>query len=179
MKLGSTCHGDSGGPLFVQINKVNHLAGVTSAGGKNCQPGSQTYDFDVFKFRKWIRGHLMENPPNSGSAPAVQHISQLGCKLCKSCDTSPKKAATKIEIVIPKRNANRLLVTMNCTVGTVPYELSLTPSGGQPKVKCGAKSASAVRQCSEVSVSAGQKFEVEIAGAASRECQIVATTFVR
>ena len=178
MKLGSTCHGDSGGPLFVKIKKILHLAGITAAGGKNCQPGSPTYDFDVFQFRRWIRGHLNDNPPAISTKPAPRHINQLGCKFCESCDTDPKSVGTKIAFAIPQKNANRLLITMNCTIGSEPYELLLKPVKNTPK-KCGAKSVSAVRQCPETVVSPEQKFEIEINGAASRECQVLATTYVR
>jgi hypothetical protein len=57
--LGSTCHGDSGGPLFAKFNNEWKLAGVTSGGPNTCsfssQPEQQSYDVDVFGNRDWIK----------------------------------------------------------------------------------------------------------------------------
>ena len=53
--LGSTCHGDSGGPAFVTIDGGWKLVGVTSGGPDDCHAGAdQSYDVDVFKNITWI-----------------------------------------------------------------------------------------------------------------------------
>jgi trypsin len=58
--LGSTsgtCHGDSGGPLFVDLGSGLVIAGTTSGGdspSQNCTPPNHLYFADVFKDRSWI-----------------------------------------------------------------------------------------------------------------------------
>ena len=57
--LGSTCHGDSGGPLFAEFNNEWRLAGVTSGGRLDCifssQPQDQSFDVDISRNLGWIR----------------------------------------------------------------------------------------------------------------------------
>jgi hypothetical protein len=58
----STCHGDSGGPLFTNgsgyekvVGNENVLSGVTSGGSNNtCLQTIRPYDVDVFQYRQWI-----------------------------------------------------------------------------------------------------------------------------
>jgi Trypsin len=56
--LGSTCHGDSGGPMFANVNGHWSLIGVTSGGRTDCassnKPADESYDVDVSKYRSWI-----------------------------------------------------------------------------------------------------------------------------
>ena len=58
--LGSTsgtCHGDSGGPLFVDFGSGMVVAGTTSGGdsqSQNCTPPNHLWFADVFKDRSWI-----------------------------------------------------------------------------------------------------------------------------
>jgi Trypsin len=59
--LGSTCNGDSGGPLFISLNGMWSLAGVTSGGRLDCIPSQkskdESYDVDVSKYISWIRAN--------------------------------------------------------------------------------------------------------------------------
>jgi hypothetical protein len=70
--LGSTCHGDSGGPLFAMLNGDWKLAGVTSGGRDDCSPSTaaqdQSYDVEVYKNLDWIRttAGTNHNPPFAG-----------------------------------------------------------------------------------------------------------------
>lgn len=52
-----TCHGDSGGPLFVDFGSGLTIAGTTSGGdsaSQNCTPPNHLWFADVFKDRSWI-----------------------------------------------------------------------------------------------------------------------------
>lgn len=53
----STCHGDSGGPLFFPAGSGLVLGGVTSGGtnGATCIPPGGAWDTDVFVNRAWIQ----------------------------------------------------------------------------------------------------------------------------
>lgn len=53
------CHGDSGGPLTVEINGKNVLAGVVSFGSdKGCETGQPTAYTRVSSFIPWIKSNL-------------------------------------------------------------------------------------------------------------------------
>lgn len=52
-----TCHGDSGGPLFVDFGSGSTIVGTTSGGdsaSQNCTPPNHLWFADVFKDRAWI-----------------------------------------------------------------------------------------------------------------------------
>jgi hypothetical protein len=52
-----TCHGDSGGPLFVDLGSGLAIAGTTSGGDSNsanCNPPNHLFFADVYKDRAWI-----------------------------------------------------------------------------------------------------------------------------
>jgi hypothetical protein len=52
----NTCHGDSGGPLFVGTGQDLSIAGITSGGlPGNCLPNAISWDTDVFRYRSWIQ----------------------------------------------------------------------------------------------------------------------------
>ena len=51
----STCHGDSGGPLFMDFGSGLRLVGVTSGGDSSCLPPNHPYDADTYVGRSWIQ----------------------------------------------------------------------------------------------------------------------------
>jgi hypothetical protein len=62
-----TCHGDSGGPLFVNTAAGPAIAGTTSGGDSvsaNCTPPSHLFFADVYGDRAWIAA----NAPDRGTA---------------------------------------------------------------------------------------------------------------
>src|SRR5262249_7922899 len=52
---GNTCNGDSGGPLFADLNGQTILVGVTSGGmNLDCGLGDSSFDVEVFAHKEWI-----------------------------------------------------------------------------------------------------------------------------
>src|ERR1700722_3628062 len=56
---GSTCVGDSGGPLFVAGAQWT-VAGTTS-GGKTCLPGDNAVDTDIYYYAPWINNQIKKH----------------------------------------------------------------------------------------------------------------------
>ncbi len=51
----NTCEGDSGGPLFAEINGTTTLIGVTSGGNsEECTPTDYSFDVDLYAYQDWI-----------------------------------------------------------------------------------------------------------------------------
>jgi hypothetical protein len=52
----STCNGDSGGPLFVDLGGGSRVGGVTSGGNNaNCLPDDVSFDANVFTYASYIQ----------------------------------------------------------------------------------------------------------------------------
>jgi len=201
--LGSTCKGDSGGPLFAVHKGKKYLVGVTSAGGQRCQPGSRAYNFETFAFRRWISKNLKANKPARGSQKKGSNPRQVSCIYCPICSVNIATAQVHIdnEIRIDSATAQRMRVSVNCTPGIIDQVLGLTvvksgnvndvPNTGlywllreekealaraNPEIGCSSSGRSAVQSC-EFGVQHEQKWKVKIEGALDRDCQIMATTF--
>lgn len=62
----STCSGDSGGPLFVDLGDGPVVAGITSGGESfSCEPPDQVFDTDVYVARDWIEAQLTADTTES------------------------------------------------------------------------------------------------------------------
>ena len=117
MTLGSTCRGDSGGPLYAISRGETYLVGVTSGGGPSCQPdpSSTVFDIEVFAYKDWIQRQLRTNPAPPGSwpasspgRPASNGMKQAVCHFCPMCDQLTGS------IKIPD-NTRRVRVSVHCT----------------------------------------------------------------
>ena len=54
----STCNGDSGGGLVVEVDGVNQVVGVVSGGSGDCGIGLPGYYARVDKYLDWIYGYI-------------------------------------------------------------------------------------------------------------------------
>lgn len=61
---GSTCKGDSGGPLFTTSGGARVVAAVTIE-GKTCAPLDETTDVDVSAYVDWIDSEARQFPPTA------------------------------------------------------------------------------------------------------------------
>lgn len=128
MQLGSTCRGDSGGPLYADSRGQTYLVGVTSGGGPSCQPSSSAFDIEVFAYRDWIKRQLLANPPPAGNGVssgrgAPEEMRQVACHFCPMCDSLTGT------INVPSK-ARYMRISVNCTPDDVtrPSELQLQVS---------------------------------------------------
>jgi trypsin len=69
----NTCNGDSGGPLFMELDGEQVVAGITSWGsGDDCLPVDESVDSNVYYFRSFIEQELGSDPTSAcGSIPVV------------------------------------------------------------------------------------------------------------
>ncbi len=77
---GSPASGDSGGPLFIMLDKEPIVVGVTSS-GSNSQSiyGNVAYDTRVQSYSKWIKDAIDKNPcPSKMPEPETQQAGSDG-----------------------------------------------------------------------------------------------------
>jgi len=69
----STCHGDSGGPLFVDLGTGPMVGGVTSGVAGACTSSDLAFDADTFRYRTWIaqRGGSDISQDRCGALPPL------------------------------------------------------------------------------------------------------------
>lgn len=180
MKLGSTCRGDSGGPLFAEVGGRQQLVGVTSAGGPSCRPSeaSRTYDTEIFAFLPWIERSLRENPPamvraNQRSEPVVvpaskQPLRQIGCMLCEHCHDA--------EVTIPA-HARRLVASLNCTRDQIQPDIPISLSvkvPGSAGSRCEQSVNSTVVTC-VADATPNETLVISARTGSLQQCQLLAT----
>jgi len=186
MQLGSTCRGDSGGPLYAESGNQTYLVGVTSGGGPSCQPSTQAYDTEVYSHREWILKQLALNapPPQRGSFPTAKRVSggmnQFACHFCSLCDELEGRITTP-------NNARRVQISVNCTPdqatrrsSELKLEVSELPKDSHRRVLCletGPKGTALA--CDPFPVQPNQDLNIKLNTGLLQQCQIVATSFDR
>jgi hypothetical protein len=185
---GNTCNGDSGGPLFAEVNGRAALVGVTS-GGKpgDCGPGDDAFDVEVFSFKDWIEQILTANPvtatrsdhlaldplePNAGRYYFAKSTWQFHPQ--SSQYNWPLTVPASVRFVRISMNTNRVM--------QAPLQLRLVNNngqliedeGGQPI--CNIETEDSVASC-EVQNHATTPWRIAVSGPGSQWFQIVATGF--
>jgi Trypsin len=71
---GTTCKGDSGGPLFVTVGGESVLYGITSASDnyQKCALGSEAFDVNISSYVPWIKEKMAEF-----AIPLKEHLEPL------------------------------------------------------------------------------------------------------
>jgi hypothetical protein len=171
MMLGSTCRGDSGGPLYAEQGAASVLVGVTSAGGKSCRPGTVAYDTEVFAHKDWIISQVGSPPgrPISAAARSRTAPRQLACSFCTMCE--------KARMVTIPPAAHSLRVSVNCTPDGYAKagELSLTVSNAKDREQTCVDAGSGTALSCKVAVEPNQNWMIDIKAGLLQQCQIVAT----
>ncbi len=180
--LASTCHGDSGGPLFVEFpNGGWRLAGVTSGGNDWCKVDSteQSFDVDVFQEKNlsWILQKANIKPTRS----TIDSTDPFLRDLSSNVHRDPYHHFTNKPIAISVRASFKALyISINATPTPKLGKLKmlLTPPNGIPKV-CqfgDTKENDSFATCFERSPVVGQ-WTLVVSGEEFQEAQILGSGF--
>lgn len=172
--LGSTCHGDSGGPAFATIDGAVKLVGVTSGGPPDCHSGTdQSYDVDVFKNIAWITSvagsktnpAFAANPDAFFKNPATRAYGAPYHLFINTPDHSNGTFAIT-------SSTGSLAVSVNTTPTFASLTLELTAPGASTPT-CTSSVGDAFATCIVQSPATGN-WTVRITGASPQESQVVA-----
>lgn len=172
--LGSTCHGDSGGPAFATIDGAVKLVGVTSGGPDDCHSGTdQSYDVDVFKNIAWITSVAGSNTSQAFAANLNAFV--------KNPANRAYGAPYHLFINTPDHSNGIFAITnsigsLTVSVNTTPTFASLTleltgPDANSPT--CTSSVVDAFATCAVQSPATGN-WTARITGASPQESQVVA-----
>jgi hypothetical protein len=185
--FGSTCYGDSGGPLFSLFNGNWLLAGVTrgSLTNKPCEPGDRAIDVELFDFVAWIKKMLALHP-TSGTMGPWQPLNPL------DNDENARYAVEVTDSIFQPANPSfSKMFSLNDTSSLVRIALNTTPrdiganvtlhldvgrQGTDPV--CNSDNTDTFISCDlPTPLSPGGNWIVQASGGSGQEFQIVATVF--
>lgn len=108
----NTCHGDSGGPLFLDLGLGPVLAGVTSGGTSfDCLPNDYSYDANVFHYLPFLGAQLGSDATSTcGGLPAAG--APANAEVAHDGHLDALNGADSYTITVPA-GANALRVTLN------------------------------------------------------------------
>jgi hypothetical protein len=188
MRLGSTCRGDSGGPLYAVSDDQTYLVGVTSGGGASCQPdATAAFDIEVYPYKDWIDRELTMNPPprdgnpsraSQGGRSDGSGMRQVACHFCPMCD----QLSATINIPV---TARRLQVSVNCTPDEITRrgDVTLKVAVGDREEPCHGPGGTALSCAVPVEPNLADPRTTEarltLNSGLLQQCQIVATAFDR
>jgi hypothetical protein len=172
--LGTTCHGDSGGPAFATIDGALKLVGVTSGGPDDCHVGAdQSFDVDVFKNITWITLTAGSNASQAFASNPNAFFSNPATRAYGApyhlFITRPDHWSGTFAIT---NSSGSLFVSVNTTPTFASLTLELTaPSAVAPT--CTSSVSDAFATCTVASPATGN-WTVRVIGASPQESQVVA-----
>ncbi|MBA8889714.1 hypothetical protein FHW12_003961 [Dokdonella fugitiva] len=174
---GSTCNGDSGGPLLVVEDGAWRLAGLTSGGGADCTVGDRPVDTEIYAYADWIREQLAAMPASSGAPlepslqPATSNVQRF--PFGEPARIFAQNATWARAFTVPP-GTRVLRVAMNTieTGSTVHFQV-----GPHDATAACARDVDDVVTACEVQAPAAGAWDVSVAGIPGQEYQLVATAF--
>ena len=175
---GSTCEGDSGGPLFIQVDGNWLLAGVT-AGAKTCAPGDTAVDVDVFDYAdNWITPTIAGNPFLGAASNSPKPLLPI---------TNPGRFVLAVSELFLEQADGKWTRSFQLPAGVSELRVGLDgiPTGYTLDLQVGPTGAAA--QCDDSDVTTSLmcdlsnpkqgSWTVNVTGLPGQEVQVVATSF--
>lgn len=177
---GTTCPGDSGGPLIVQIGGVWRVAGVTSESDCKTTPGQRAVDEEVFDFSPWISSELGKHP-----APQLRKVDHYSPDLDPLAETVNDIYHLQFRVLPPgnpnwsgsfsiSADFNSMQIAVNATDSYSSLNLVVSLSAGG--VGCSVNSDQNTSLC-EVLLPAKGTWKISISGLQNQEYQLVVDAF--
>ena len=187
--LGSTCNGDSGGPVIVTSGGQDVLAAVISGSVKNsvtapCMPGSELFNTDLAEEtnHKWIATILSTSSAAIVSTvrPLLESTINKGRYLQLSPDDRTSypflKTPAKITLDAQLPNDSKFItVGLNGTFSNASLSLTVTDIANGDEL-CSMAGAEPAKVCAFASTGI-ERVGIEVIGRQFQEVQIVATSF--
>jgi len=176
--LGTTCEGDSGGPLFAEIGSDWRLVGVTSGGPINCQPVSkgrvstaEAFDVDIFANVSWIMS-AAGMTPQQGPAASILVDPKLRAAGVGYHEFMNLPDHWNSDVVLGS-GLKALRVSINTTPTFSSLQLEVfAPGATNPE--CSTSTTDSFATCTAVAPTAGT-WTVSVTGARPQESQLVGT----
>lgn len=160
---GSSCAGDSGGPVFVEAGGKTYLGGVISSGQPSCKPGTIAFNTAIFPRHGWIDETIRRHSLAAGIASGVARAETTACNVCRNCKTGIFTMAVK--------SAAELRLSVSCSIAPDNSPLSLTISSQSRHQTCHRQVRGTVAICAIKDPEAGT-WSVELEANDNQDCYI-------
>ncbi len=120
----STCNGDSGGPLYIDLGAGDVLAGVTSGGvAEECLAPATAFDANIYAYRDWIQAQGLADLGNQTCGDLAQVGTPGVTVVGFSGDVSAGVPEGRHQFVVDPETVH-LVVTMNASeAGSNDFDL--------------------------------------------------------
>ncbi|MFN8542987.1 MAG: trypsin-like serine protease [Candidatus Binatia bacterium] len=168
-----TCHGDSGGPLFVDTA----VAGITSGGSSGtCAAGDASFDTDVFTYHAWIES-VGGGDVGRSSCGTLPQVGQSGTTVLARTGAWTANGDSLYAFGVSPHTAE-LRIALN---GTLDGDADLfVRAGGVPTTglyDCASRNGSAFEYCQVAAPASGTWEALVHRSTGSGDFQLTVTTF--
>jgi secreted trypsin-like serine protease len=172
--IGSTCHGDSGGPMFMQKDNAWLLVGTTAGGPEDCEPSNDqstpSYDIDLSKNLQWLKSEtsIASSAGSSDTLFIFDQSHRATGVAYKAFSEQQDQWTANFQLSSPTKMV-RVIVNATPTVSHI--DVALVPATGI-KNKCAARSEDNYVSCTVPNPTVG-KWQAVVSGVKPQETQLL------
>jgi len=175
----NTCHGDSGGPLFVDQGDGPRLAGVTSGGTRSdCGPGDHSFDTSVAAWADWINSIVDETTGCEGAEQQAAAIFDASANVGFADALADKKDQDQYQFTVPA-GSSAVAATLN-SLDDSRSDLDLYLRAGAPATEadfdCRSIGGGPFGHCSVTEPLAGDWYAMVASAQGAAEYQLLAVS---
>ncbi|NQY90961.1 MAG: trypsin-like serine protease [Deltaproteobacteria bacterium] len=175
----NTCHGDSGGPLFVDQGDGPRLAGVTSGGTQlDCGPGDHSFDTSVAAWTDWVNSVVDEAAGCEGAEQQAALIFDASANVGFADALADKKDQDQHRFTVPA-GSSAVAATLN-SIDDSRSDLDLYLRAGSPATEddfdCRSIGGGPFGHCSVAEPLAGDWYAMVASAKGAAEYQLLAVS---